>query len=327
MKRPRACEPPPQAYSARVTAAAISLRALVKDYGSTRALNGIDLDVEPGQVFGFLGPNGAGKTTTIRIMLDLLRPTAGTATVLGYDSRRESIDVRRRCGYLPGDLRLYDGMRGNEFLDLIDSFRPERRDPRYRLQIIERLDVDVTRAIGTLSKGNRQKIGLVQALMHRPDLLILDEPTSGLDPLVQQQVGHLLDEVVHDGRTVFFSSHVLSEVERLSHAVAIIRAGEIVAVEDVGAMKSRAVHVVEVTFAEEPPLHAFSALPGVTELQRQGPLVRLQSHDGIDALVKRIAQYSVVDLRTEQPSLEDAFLAFYSGDRDAQPPEARDVAS
>ena len=308
-----------------MSAPAVSLRGLVKDYGSVRALAGIDLDVAPGQIFGFLGPNGAGKTTTIRIMLDLLRPTAGSASVLGLDSRRDSIAVRRRCGYLPGELRLYDTMRGDEFLDLIDSFRPAQRDPHYRAQLTDALALNTSVSIRTLSKGNKQKIGLVQALMHRPELLILDEPTSGLDPLMQQEVARILEDVARDGRTVFFSSHVLSEVERLSHAVAIIRAGTIVAVEQVAALKSRSVHVLEVTFAEEPPEHAFAALAGVTELHRDGALIRLQAREGVDALLKRIAQFRVLDLRTEQPSLEDSFLAYYADEPEAE--EKRDVAS
>ena len=207
-------------------APAIELRSVVKDYGRVRALRGIDLTVEAGQIFGFLGPNGAGKTTTIRILLDLIRPTSGTARVLGLDSQRDSVEVRRRCGYLPGDLRMYEGMRGSAFLDLIDSFRPQKRDPHYRRELLERLELDASMPIRALSKGNKQKLGLVQALMHRPDVLILDEPTSGLDPLVQQEVAKLLEEAVADGRTVFFSSHVLPEVERLSHAVAIIRQGD-----------------------------------------------------------------------------------------------------
>ncbi|HZP56775.1 MAG TPA: ABC transporter ATP-binding protein [Dehalococcoidia bacterium] len=293
-------------------APAIELAGVVKDYGRTRALAGIDLTVERGQIFGFLGPNGAGKTTTIRILLDLIRPTAGTARVLGFDSVRESLEVRRRCGYLPGELRLWDSMRAHEFLDFIDSFRPEKRDVRYRAELCERLGLDVSRRIRALSKGNKQKLGLVQALMHRPELLILDEPTSGLDPLVQEQVAQLLEEAVADARTVFFSSHVLPEVERLSHAVAIIRAGKIVAVEDIARLKGRAVHVIEVTFAEAPPARAFE-LPGVRELHRDGATVHLQARDGIDALLKAIARYRVVDLRTEQPSLEDVFLAYYAG--------------
>jgi ABC-2 type transport system ATP-binding protein len=300
------------------SSAAIQLQGVVKDYGRTgagrtRALDGIDLTIDRGRIFGFLGPNGAGKTTAIRILLDLIRPTAGSACVLGFDSHRQSIDVRRRTGYLPGDLRLYDSMRGDAFLDLVESFRPDKRDHAFRRHLCDRVGLDTTRPIRALSKGNKQKLGLVQALMHRPELLLLDEPTSGLDPLVQEAVADLLEDVVRDGRTVFFSSHVLSEVERLSQSVAFIREGKIIAVEDIGRMKSRSVHIVEVTFASGAPPTAAFVLPGVTELQRDGDVVRLQARDGIDALLKAIARYPVVDLRTEQPSLEDIFLAYYSG--------------
>ncbi len=309
-----------------MSAPAIELRSVVKDYGRTHALRGIDLTVESGRIFGFLGPNGAGKTTTIRILLDLIRPTSGTACVLGFDSQRQSLEVRRRAGYVPGDLRMYEGLRGHEFLDLIDSFRPEKRDQRLRAELCERLGLDPSRHVRALSKGNRQKLAIIQALMHRPELLILDEPTSGLDPLVQEEVAHLLEEAVRDGRTVFFSSHVLPEVERLSQAVAIIREGQIVAVEDIARLKSRSVHVIEVTFAQEPPAHLFS-LPGVTELRRDGATVHLQARDGIDAVIKVIARYPVIDLRTEQPSLEDVFLAFYAPGRDDDAREERDRAA
>ena len=234
-------------------APAIELRGVVKSYGETRALRGINLRVEAGRIFGFLGPNGAGKTTTIRILLDLIRPDEGEARVLGRDCQRESVDVRLNIGYVPGELRLYEGMRGDEFLDYIDSFRPKKRDGIFRTQLCERLGLDASKHIRTLSKGNRQKVGLVQALMHRPEVLLLDEPTSGLDPLVQEEVVRILEETVAEGRTVFFSSHVLSEVDRIAQTVAIIRAGEIVAVEDVARLKSRSVHVIEVTFASPPP--------------------------------------------------------------------------
>lgn len=292
-------------------APAIELRGVVKDYGRIRALRGIELTVEPGQIFGFLGPNGAGKTTTIRILLDLIRPTAGSARVLGLDCQRDSLEVRRRVGYLPGDLRLYEGMRVGEFLDFIDSFRPEKRDRRVRAELLERLALDPSPQIRTLSKGNKQKLGLVQALMHRPDLLILDEPTSGLDPLVQQEVARLLEEAVAAGRTAFFSSHVLPEVERLSHAVAIIREGLIVAVEEIARLKARSVHVLEITFAQMPPQRVFE-LPGVRALHRDGNTIRLRVRDNLDAVIKAIARYQVVNLRTEQPSLEDTFLAYYA---------------
>jgi len=296
-----------------VSAPAIELSGVVKDYGRTRALAGIDLVVERGRIFGFLGPNGAGKTTTIRVLLDLIRPAAGTARVLGFDSQRESLEVRRRVGYLPGDLRMYEGMRGDAFLDFIDSFRPEKRDLAYRATLIERLGLDASKHIRALSKGNRQKLGFIQALMHRPELLILDEPTSGLDPLVQEEVAKILEEAVADGRTVFFSSHVLPEVERLSESVAIIREGRIVAVEDVARLKHRSMHLIEVTFAAAPPAELF-ALAGVRELRRDGNTVHLQASGGIDAAIKAIARYEVLDLRTEQPNLEDVFLAYYSGD-------------
>ena len=309
-----------------MTVPAIELRSVVKDYGRTHALRGIDLTIEPGRIFGFLGPNGAGKTTTIRLLLALIRPTGGTASVLGLDCQRQSLEVRRRVGYLPGELRMYESMRGDDFLDLIDSFRPEKRDAAFRRQLLDRLGLDTTRSVRALSKGNKQKLGIVQALMHRPELLVLDEPTSGLDPLVQEEVARLLEDAVRDGRTVFFSSHVLPEVERLSQAVAIIREGKIVAVEDIARLKGRSVHVIEVTFAVEPPAQLF-ALPGVRELRRDGNMVHLQARDGIDAVIKAIARYPVVDLRTEQASLEDTFLAYYSDQGHREELEGDAVAS
>ncbi|TAK59569.1 MAG: ABC transporter ATP-binding protein [Dehalococcoidia bacterium] len=309
-----------------MTVPAIELRSVVKDYGRTHALRGIDLTIEPGRIFGFLGPNGAGKTTTIRLLLDLIRPTSGSASVLGFDCQQQSIEVRRRVGYLPGELRMYESMRGDDFLDLIDSFRPEKRDPRFRRQLLDRLGLDTTRSVRALSKGNKQKLGIVQSLMHRPELLVLDEPTSGLDPLVQEEVARLLEDAVRDERTVFFSSHVLPEVERLSQAVAIIREGKIVAVEDIASLKARSMHVIEVTFAVQPPASLF-ALPGVRELHRDGNTIHLQARDGIDAVVKAIARYPVLDLRTEQASLEDTFLAYYSEQAHADDAGGEAVAS
>jgi ABC-2 type transport system ATP-binding protein len=291
-------------------APAIQLEALTKTYGDVRALDSVDLSVRRGVIFGFLGPNGAGKTTAIRCLLDLIRPASGRALLCGFDSRRESLEVRRRCGYLPGDLRLYEDLTGAQTIDLFASLRDGAVDPGYRRSLLARLDLDTTTQVGSLSKGNKQKLGLILAMMHRPEVLVLDEPTSGLDPLVQEEVEALLRDRVRDGATVFFSSHVLSEVEDLCDVVGFIRRGRLVAVEEVSGLKGRSLHILEVTFASPPPEGVFD-LPGVHEVQRQGSLVHLEVRDAIDSALKAIARFPVVDLRTEQPSLEQVFLAYY----------------
>ncbi len=289
---------------------AVETEHLVRDFGSVRALDSLDLQVEAGQIFGFLGPNGAGKTTTIRLLLDLIRPTSGRARVLGFDCQRQSLEVRRRCGYLPGELHLYEGMSGKAFLDFFASLRPDQVDVAYLRRVVEQLGLDLSKQVRAYSKGNRQKLCLVQALMYRSELLILDEPTSGLDPLIQHQVWSILEEVAEEGRTVFFSSHVLSEVERICKRVGIIRGGKLVAVEEVADLKGRSVHLIEVTFDRPVPEDAF-ALPGVTVLDHNGATVRLQVRGQLDEVVKALARFPVVDLRTEQPSLEDVFLPYY----------------
>ncbi|HXH20809.1 MAG TPA: ABC transporter ATP-binding protein [Dehalococcoidia bacterium] len=291
-------------------APAIRFEALTKTYGPVRALDAVDLTVNRGVIFGFLGPNGAGKTTAIRCLLDLIRPNGGRAMLCGLDSRRDSIEVRRRAGYLPGDLRLYEGLTGAQTIELFTSLRQGAVDAAYRRRLLDRLDLDPTKQVGSLSKGNKQKLGLVLAMMHQPEVLVLDEPTSGLDPLVQEEVALLLRDHVSAGRTVFFSSHVLSEVENLCDHVGFIRAGRMVAVEEVGALKGRSLHILEVTFAAPVPPGAFD-LPGVREVERRGPVVHLEVRDAIDTALKAIARFEVVDLRTEQPSLEQVFLAYY----------------
>ncbi len=307
-------------------APAIEFRSLRKDYGAVPALCAIDLKVQRGEIFGFLGPNGAGKTTAIRCLLDLIRPTSGRALLLGYDSRDQTLEVRRRCGYLPGELRLYDGITGRQTIDLFASLRGHFIDGSYLATLLDRLGLDPEKEAGSYSKGNKQKLGLVLALMHQPDVLVMDEPTSGLDPLVQEQVEDLLREQVQAGSTVFFSSHVLSEVESLCHRVGFIRSGRMVAVEDVGRLKGRSLHIVEVTFAAPPPAGAFD-LPGVREVKREGAIVHLEVRDNIDTALKAIARFPVVDLRTEQPSLEQVFLAYYhEGPPSEAPLEAIRVA-
>jgi ABC-2 type transport system ATP-binding protein len=286
------------------------IEGLTKNYGPIRALDGLDLRVERGEVFGFLGPNGAGKSTTIRLLLDLIRPTVGRASVLGFDCQRQSREVRARAGYLPGDLRLYEGMRGREIVDLFAGLRRHAPDRAYIQEVAERLVLDLNRHAGALSKGNRQKLGILLALLARPPVLILDEPTSGLDPIVQQTVWELVREAAARGTTVFFSSHIISEVEHTCERVGILRAGKLVAVEPVAGLLGRSMHRLEVTFAEPPPAGAF-ALPRVEEQRRTGNTVWLKTAGNLDELVKTLARYPVVDLRTEQASLEELLLAYY----------------
>jgi beta-exotoxin I transport system ATP-binding protein len=302
--------------------AAIELLDLSKDYSSVRALDGVSLSVEPGEIIGFLGPNGAGKSTTIRILFDLIRPTSGSAYVLGFDCQKDSLAARQRMGYLPGEMHLYESLTGHQTIDYFATLRQQRPDAGFVNHLIDSLNLDPTRRVGAYSKGNRQKLGLILAMMHRPDVLVLDEPTSGLDPLIQDEVAKLLFECAAEDRTVFFSSHVMSEVERMCHRAAFLREGKLVAVEDVGAIKGRSLHIVEVTFAEPVPASEFQ-IEGVHELQRDGNTVHLEVHNNLDAALKAIARHRVLDLRTEQPSLEQVFRAYYHNDE----AEVRDAAS
>ena len=293
-----------------MTAPAIAIEGLTRDYGPVRAVDDLSLEVETGEVFGFLGPNGAGKTTAIRVLLDLIRPTAGRASVMGFDCQRESVEVRRRTGYLPGDLNLYQGLTGRDLLEFFASLRPGAVDKHYLESLLERLQLDPSKDVRAYSTGNRRKLGLVQALMHRPAVIILDEPTAGLDPLIKQELWSLVSEAAAEGRTVFFSSHVLSDVARICRRVGIIRAGRLAAVEEVAKLKERELRVIEITFAEPPP-EGVLALPGVEIVRQENNTVRLQVREGLDDLIKAIASYRVVDLRTEQASLEEIFLAYY----------------
>ena len=290
--------------------AAIRFEGLVKTYGDVRALDGIDLTVPRGEVFGFLGPNGAGKTTAIRILMDLIRPSAGRAEVLGFDAQRDTLEVRRRCGYLPGDLELYNSLTVDACLDLVASLRGDV-DPRYRGELVERLRLDTGRRIGALSRGNRQKVGLTIALMAKPELVVLDEPTNGLDPLVQDEVEAILREVVADGRSVFFSSHVLAEVEQIARRVAMLRSGRIVAVSDLAEQRRLAPRRVSVAFAEPPPAAAFEGLGGVRLVSLEGCDAVFETHDEMDALIRALATQRVRTLETHEITLEELFLSYY----------------
>jgi len=291
----------------------IQTERLTKRYGSRRGLDGLDLDVQPGEVFGFLGPNGAGKTTTIRLLLDLIRPTSGTARVLGEDPRPGGPALRRRIGYLAGDFVVDGGQTSAELLTFLGNLRggvaPERID-----RLAERLELDRSIRIRSLSRGNRQKVGLVQAFMHEPELLILDEPSSGLDPLVQQTFLELIREAKANGQTVFMSSHVLSEVEQSADRVGIVREGRMVAIEGFESLRARAVRRVEIVFDEPVPLEAFAAVPGIAELSIDGTSLRCLMTGRADALVKAAARYPVASILAEEPDLEELFFTLYRGE-------------
>jgi len=295
---------------------ALSEQGFDKSYGKVRALQGIDLEVRRGEIFGFLGPNGAGKTTTIRCLLDLIRPDAGSIRVLGIDPQADPVAVRARCGYLPGELALEDNLTAEQQLAFLNRLRGGKADRQFMRQLAERLELDVKRPIRNLSKGNKIKVGVVQALMHRPELLLLDEPTFGLDPLMQQEVLKLLAEAKAAGATVSFSSHILSEVQSATERVAFIRKGRIVEVAETAALIHRAVHRVRVTFEQAVDWQPLLAVPGVTGLSRDDSSSALLQVEGrMDALIKALGAFPVRDLETEHPSLEEVFLAYYEGDR------------
>jgi ABC-2 type transport system ATP-binding protein len=293
--------------------AVVRADALTKTYGGERGVTELEFEVAPGEVFGFLGPNGAGKTTTIRLLLDLIRPTSGRVSVLGLDPRRDGVAARRRMGYVPGDLRLYGRLTGRELVRYFASLRGIDGSAGAE-QLATRLELDLDRPLRSLSKGNRQKLGLVQALLHRPELLVLDEPTSGLDPLGQQDVHELLREATSEGRTVFLSSHVLSEVQEIADRVAIVREGRIVLVEQVELLRARAFTRVRATFAEQPPPDGFAGVPGVRELERRGTVVVFALEGPADPLVKALAGFDVLALESREADLEDVFLGLYRGE-------------
>jgi ABC-2 type transport system ATP-binding protein len=293
--------------------AAITVDRLTKSYGERRGVVDLSFEVPAGEVFGYLGPNGAGKTTTIRTLLDLIRPTSGSVSVLGLDSRRDGVEVRRRVGYVPGEPALYDRLTGRELLDYVGSLRGGL-DGAYVGGLVDRFAVETGRPLGTLSRGNKQKVVLVQAFAHRPDVLVLVEPTSGLDPLMQREFNALVRETAAEGRTVFLSSHVLSEVQHVADRVGIIRDGTLVAVEEVAALHRRAVREVEVRLASPPPPDAFAGLAGVRDVTVDGTAVRLVVEGSLDRLVKALARLEVIDLRSHEPDLEDVFLSYYGRD-------------
>ncbi|HXG76740.1 MAG TPA: ABC transporter ATP-binding protein [Gaiellaceae bacterium] len=299
--------------STLASAPAIETAGLTKFYGDSRGIEDLDLRVERGEVFGYLGSNGAGKTTTIRLLLDLIRPTRGRATICGLDTRRQSLEARRLTGYLPGELKLPERSAVLDFLAFLGALRGgvERKAIA---ELAERLGLPLERRIGDLSRGNKQKVGVVAAFMHDPEVLILDEPTSGLDPLRQHDVLELIRERAAAGRTVFFSSHELDQVEHVAGRVGIVRAGRLVAVEAISTLRERALRRVEVRLAAPADVSALRAVPGVRGLTSRDGVVRLDVEGSMDALVKELARLPVQTLTSEAPELEDVFRSYYGGD-------------
>jgi ABC-2 type transport system ATP-binding protein len=291
----------------------ITIRAegLTKQSGDDRALVDLDLDVTAGEVFGFLGPNGAGKTTTIRTMLDEIRPTAGRASILGMDSHAQSVEIRRHIGYVPGDLAMYPNLTGRDTLTYFANLRGGV-DWTFVDYLAERLDADLSKKVGDLSSGNRQKIGLIQAFMNRPDVLIMDEPSSGLDPLMQREFQSMMREVVAEGRTVFLSSHTLSEVQRVADRVGIIRNGRLIAVEFVSDLRSKAIRTVNLFFDETVDESVFRPLPGVRDVTVTNHHVTLSFDGQMETLLKVVTErYSLLDITTHEADLEEIFLTYY----------------
>jgi ABC-2 type transport system ATP-binding protein len=285
---------------------------LTKYYGKNRGILDLSIEVQRGEVFGFLGPNGAGKTTTIRILMDFIRPTSGLAQVLDLDSREGSREIKRRVGYLPGELTLYENLTAAELLRHFAHLRGGV-DWGYVRELAARLNLGLRHRISNLSQGNKRKVGLIQAMMHRPELLVLDEPTNGLDPLVQQEFYRLVGEVKAEGRTVFLSSHNLPEVERVCDRVGVIREGRLVAVEQIEALKRRALRQLEIHFAQPVPSLVFEGIEGVRDVRVEDGVLQCSVVGSLDALIKRAAQYEVLNIISREPSLEEIFLAYYGG--------------
>ena len=286
---------------------------LTKRYGEERGIEDVSMRVEAGEVFGFLGPNGAGKTTTIRTLLDLLHPTSGSARLFGLDSRRDSLAIRARLGNLPGDFSYDPHLTGRELVSFLGGVRGVDGLGRAPA-LAERFEADLNRPLRELSRGNRQKIGLIQALFHDPELLILDEPTSGLDPLMQEEFLVVVREERESGTTVFLSSHELDEVQRACDRVGIIRDGRLVAVEEVAELTGRAYRHVSVEFAVPVDAFEFRRLPGVSELAVSGNRLSFKVEGDLDPVVKAAARHTVRDIEVTQPTLEEIFLAYYGRD-------------
>ncbi|HSM45085.1 MAG TPA: ABC transporter ATP-binding protein [Acidimicrobiia bacterium] len=291
--------------------AAIFTEGLTKHYGEVRALVDLDLEVRRGEVFGFLGPNGAGKTTMIRSILDLIHPTSGKATILGLDSHDDAVEIRNHVGYLPSDLSMYPNLTGRDMITYFANLRGGV-DLAHVDQLAGRLQADLGKKVGDLSSGNRQKVGLILAFMSRPKLIIMDEPSTGLDPLVQREFQAMMREVGAEGRTVFLSSHTLSEVQRVADRVGIIRNGHLVDVETVGDLRSKSIRTVELRFDTPVEASVFEAVPGVREVTVADHHATMSFDGKMDTLLRAATDhYTLVDVNSQEADLEEIFLEYY----------------
>ena len=293
--------------------APVTTHRLTKSYGAARGVEELDLEVQEAEVFGFLGPNGAGKSTTIRTLLDFQRPTSGSASVLGLDSVRDSLAIRRRVGFLSSDLSLFDRMTGEEHVRWFSRARGGH-DDTFTAGMVERFGVELHRPIKELSKGNRQKVGLLLAFMHRPELLILDEPTTGLDPLVQNEFDGLLRETTAEGRTVLLSSHSLDEVQRVADRVAIIREGRLVVTDSVGHLRENAARILTLRFEDDVDPAVFTDLAGIDRAELRGGELELQVSGELRPVLELALQHRLVDLTARHADLDELFLSYYSGE-------------
>ena len=290
---------------------ALHTERLTKHFGDVKALVDLDLDVRRGEVFGFLGPNGAGKTTAIRAIMDEIRPTSGRARILGMDCRAQSVEIRRHIGYLPSDLALYPNLTGKDTLTFFANLRGGV-DWSYVDELAQRLGAELNKKVGDLSSGNRQKVGVIQAFMNRPQLLIMDEPSSGLDPLVQREFQSMMREVVADGASIFLSSHTLSVVQRVADRVGIIRHGRLIAVESVASLRTKGLRRVELELGSPARASVFETLPGAHDVLVEANRVHLSFEGKLASLLSRAsAEYDVVDIATHEADLEEVFLAYY----------------
>ena len=289
---------------------AIKIEKLTKYYGKFKALSSLNLEVDTNTIYAFIGPNGAGKTTTIRTLLGMLNPTEGTVSILGQYPTQKNTGIFNKIGYLPGELSMYDKLTGNELLKFFGNLK-KITDWKYVNELVERLNCEPTKKIKTLSKGNKQKFGLVLAFMHKPELLILDEPTSGLDPFLQQTTIELVQESKNTGATVFLSSHIFSEIDKVAETVGFIKEGELIVEEGLEVLKSNAVKTIEIEFKDAPPATLFDSMGNVQKVESENNSIKLNVTGSLDSVIKEISNYEVLNIISEEPSLEDLFMNYY----------------